>query len=367
MRIALATDAWTPQINGVVTTLKATAAGLTALGHEVRVIHPEGLWCMPCPSYPEIRLALAPGAHVARELKAFAPHAVHIATEGPLGMAVRRYCRARRLPFTTSYHTHYPEYLRARWPIPLGFTYAWLRRFHNAAARTFVSSPTLEAQLRARGFASLHRWRRGVDLKRFHPDAPAHTLLQGLPRPLMACVGRLAVEKNLDAFLGLEMPGTKLVIGDGPHRASLEARHGSARFVGFRTGAELTRMLCGVDALVFPSLTDTFGIAMIEALACGVPVAAFPVPGPIDVLEPGVTGVLDTDLRAAIAGALRLSRVRCADAARAFTWEAATAQFLDGLAPIPAPLRMRVAAGRSSAIIGRTAARRQPSQAGDAN
>jgi glycosyltransferase involved in cell wall biosynthesis len=367
MRIALATDAWTPQINGVVTTLKATAAQLTALGHEVRMIHPQGLWCMPCPSYPEIRLALAPGAHVAREMKAFAPHAIHIATEGPLGMAVRRYCRAGGVPFTTSYHTHYPEYLRARWPIPLAVTYAWLRRFHNAAVRTFVSSPTLERQLGDRGFRSLHRWRRGVDLKRFHPHAPAHPLLQGLPRPVMACVGRLAVEKNLDAFLALKLPGTQLVIGDGPHRASLEARHPQARFLGFRTGEELTQLLGGVDVLAFPSLTDTFGIAMIEALACGVPVAAFPVPGPIDVIEPGVTGVLDADLGAAIAGALTLSRAGCAAGARAFTWEAATAQFLEGLAPIPAPLRTRVAASRSSAMIGRTAARRQPSQAGDAN
>jgi glycosyltransferase involved in cell wall biosynthesis len=367
MRIVLATDAWTPQINGVVTTLKATAAQLSALGHEVRMIHPQGLWCMPCPSYPEIRLALAPGAHVARELTAFAPHAIHIATEGPVGMAVRRYCRARGVPFTSSYHTHYPEYLRARWPIPLALTYAWLRGFHNAAARTFVSSPTLETQLGGQGFRRLHRWRRGVDLKRFHPDAPAHRLLQGLPRPLMACVGRLAVEKNLDAFLALKVPGTKLVIGDGPHRASLEARHPQARFLGFRTGAELTELLGGVDVLVFPSLTDTFGIAMIEALACGVPVAAFPVPGPIDVIEPGVTGVLDADLGAAIGGALRLSRAGCAAGARAFTWEAATAQFLEGLAPIPATLRTRVAASRSSAMIGRAAARRQPSQAGDAN
>jgi glycosyltransferase involved in cell wall biosynthesis len=367
MRIALATDAWAPQINGVVTTLRATAARLTVLGHEVRMIHPQGLRCLPCPSYPEIRLALAPGAHAARELNAFAPHAIHVATEGPLGMAVRRYCRARGVPFTTSYHTHYPEYLRARWPIPLSVTYAWLRRFHNAAVRTFVSSATLEAQLARQGFARLHRWRRGVDLKRFHPGAAPHPLLAGLPRPVMACMGRLAVEKNLDAFLSLDLPGTRLVIGDGPHRAALEARHPGARFVGFRTGDELTQLLAGVDVLVFPSLTDTFGIAMIEAAACGVPVAAFPVPGPIDVIEPGVTGVLDADLSVAIAAALRLDRTGVAAGARAFTWEVATAQFLAGLAPVPAPLRARVAASHSSAMIGRTAARRQPSQAGDAN
>lgn len=367
MRIALATDAWTPQINGVVTTLKATAAHLNALGHETRLIHPQGLRCLPCPSYPEIRLAICPGAHVARELEAFAPHAIHVATEGPLGMAVRRYCRTRGVAFTTSYHTHYPEYLRARWPIPRALSYAWLRRFHNGAARTFVSSPTLESQLAARGIQRLHRWPRGVDLERFRPGAAPHPRLEGLPRPVMACVGRLAVEKNLDAFLGLALPGTRLVIGDGPGRAELERRYPQALFLGFRTGEELTRLLCGSDVLVFPSLTDTFGIAMIEALACGVPVAAFPVPGPADVIEPGVTGVLDAELTTAIGGALRLSRALCAERARAFTWAAATAQFLAGLEPIAAPVRGRVAASRSSAMIERIAARRQPSQAGDAN
>ena len=223
MRIALATDAWTPQTNGVVTTLKATAATLAGLGHEVRVISPQGLTTIACPSYPEIRLALAPGAYVARELKAFRPHAIHIATEGPLGLAVRRYCRARGVPFTTSYHTRYPEYLRARWPIPLPVSYAWLRRFHGAGVRTFVSSASLETQLAARGFRHLHHWRRGVDLRTFHPR-PAHPELAPLRRPVMACVGRVAVEKNLDAFLALPLPGTKLVIGDGPARAALESR-----------------------------------------------------------------------------------------------------------------------------------------------
>lgn len=366
MRIALASDACTPQINGVVTTLKATAAALGALGHEVRLIGTQELRTVPCPSYPEIRLALWPGAHVARELKAFRPHAIHIATEGPLGLAVRRYCRTRGVPFTTSYHTRYPEYLRARWPVPLALSYAWLRRFHGAATRTFVSSPTLEAQLTARSFTHLHLWRRGVDLRRFHPGA-AHAQLAELPRPLLACVGRLAVEKNLEAFLRLPTPGTKLVIGDGPQRASLAARYPQARFLGYRCGEELAGLLCAADVLVFPSLTDTFGLAMIEAAACGTPVAAFPVPGPRDVIEPGVTGVLHEDLAQAIAGALQLSRRVCAQRARAFSWEAATAQFLDGLAPIPLALRARLAASRSSVMIARMAARRQTSQAGDAN
>ena len=357
MRIALATDAWTPQTNGVVTTLAATASTLERLGHEVRVISAQSLRSIACPSYPEIRLAISPGAHVARELKALRPHAIHIATEGPLGLAVRRYCRARRVPFTTSYHTRYPEYLRARWPIPLGATYAWLRRFHGVAVRTFVSSGSVQAQLAARGFTHLHLWRRGVDLRRFRP-LPPHGMLADLPRPVMACVGRLAIEKNLEAFLALEVPGTKIMIGDGPQRAALARRYPSVLFAGYRFGAELAALLCGADVLVFPSLTDTFGLVMIEALACGVPVAAFPVPGPLDVIEQGVTGVLDADLRAAIACALRLDRRACVQAAAGFSWEAATAQFLAGLAPIPLPVRARLAVSRSSAMIARIAARR---------
>ena len=366
MRIALASDAWTPQTNGVVTTLKATAATLATLGHEVRVISPQGLASFACPSYPEIRLALSPGEHVARQLKTFRPHAIHIATEGPVGLAVRRHCRARAVPFTTSYHTRYPEYLRARWPIPLGLSYAWLRRFHGAAARTFVSSATLEAQLAARGFTRLHLWRRGVDLDTFRPVAP-HPLLGDLPRPVLASVGRLAVEKNLDAFLALELPGSKVVIGDGPQRAALGARYPRALFTGYRFGAELAALLSGVDALVFPSRTDTFGLAMIEANACGVPVAAFPVPGPLDVVEEGVTGVLHADLARAIGSALRLDRRVCAARAAAFSWHAASTQFLGGLAWIPLPVRARLAVGRSSAMIARVAARPPTGEAGDAN
>jgi glycosyltransferase involved in cell wall biosynthesis len=365
VRIALASDAWAPQINGVVTTLAATMEHLAALGHEVRVINPQELWCLPAPSYPEIRLAIWPGDYVARELKAYRPHAIHIATEGPLGMAVRRYCRARRVPFTTSYHTRYPEYLRARWPLPTKVSYAWLRRFHGAAARTFVSSESLRTQLTERGFKSLHLWRRGVDLKRFHPQSP-HPLMRDLPRPVMACVGRLAVEKNLDAFLGLDVPGSKVVIGDGPANAALRAAYPRVLFTGYRVGAELAQMVASADVLVFPSLTDTFGLAMIEALASGVPVAAFPVPGPIDVLDPGVTGVMHADLAQAIRGALTLDRRVCSERAAAFTWQAATAQFAAGLEPIPTPLRARLAVSRSSAMIARITARWQTS-AGDAN
>jgi 1,2-diacylglycerol 3-alpha-glucosyltransferase/glucuronosyltransferase len=366
VRIAIATDAWAPQTNGVVTTLRATAATLTLLGHEVRILSPQALKTIACPSYPEIRLALSPGPYVARQLKAFRPHAIHIATEGPLGLAVRRYCRARRVPFTSSYHTRYPEYLRARWPIPLSLSYGWLHRFHGSAARTFVSSASLEAMLVAHGFRRLHRWRRGVDLRTFHPRPP-HPELAQWPRPVMACAGRLAIEKNLDAFLALGVPGTKLVIGDGPERAALAKRYPQAKFAGYRFGAELAALLSGADVLVFPSRTDTFGLVMIEALACGTPVAAFPVPGPLDVIEPGVTGVLHADLERAIAGALRLERRACVSAASGFSWQAATRQFLAGLEPIPLSVRARLAVRRSSAMIARMAARRQTSGAGDAN
>jgi glycosyltransferase involved in cell wall biosynthesis len=270
------------------------------------------------------------------------------------------------VPFSTSYHTRYPEYLQARWPIPLAVSYAWLRRFHGAATRTFVSSARLAAQLAARGFQHLHLWRRGVDLGRFRPLAP-HPQLAGLPRPVMTCVGRLAVEKNVEAFLALETSGTKVVIGDGPGRAALAARYPGVLFAGYRFGAELAAFLSGSDVLVFPSLTDTFGLVMIEALACGVPVAAFPVPGPLDVIEQGVTGVLHPDLGVAIACALKLERRACVQAAAGFSWQDATAQFVAGLAPIPPALRARLAAGRSSAMIARIAARWQAGEAGEPN
>lgn len=351
MKITIATDAWEPQTNGVVTTLKATIEKLGHLGHEVRVISPQGLASIPAPSYPEIRLAIAPGFHIARQVKVFRPHAIHIATEGPIGVSMRRYCRRHGLPFTTSYHTRYPEYLSARWPIPVGLTYGWLRRFHGAAARTFVSSNSLRSQLSSKGFLHLHQWQRGVNLELFRPlpdKMPAE--LAGLPRPIMAYMGRVAVEKNIDAFLRLDLPGTRLIIGNGPARAALSERHPNALFVGYRFGDELAAMLSAADVFVFPSLTDTFGLAMIEALACGVPVAAFPVPGPIDVIEPGVTGVLNEDLAAAIRSALLLNRQVCAERAKAFTWDAATGQFLDGLEPIPAGARAALSASGSAMI-----------------
>lgn len=360
MRICIASDAWEPQTNGVVTTLEATIGKLGEMGHEVRVISPQGMWSIPAPSYPEIRLALTPWVQIARELESFRPHAIHIATEGPIGVATRRYCRRHKLPFTTAYHTKYPEYLNARWPIPLSVSYAWLRGFHNASVRTFVSSNSLRNELSSRGFEHLHRWQRGVNLELFRPvSGPLPAELAGLPRPIMAYMGRVAIEKNIEAFLGAKVPGTKLVIGNGPAREALGKSHPDALFIGFRYGDALAAMLSAADVFVFPSLTDTFGLAMIEALACGVPVAAFPVPGPIDVLEPGVTGVLNEDLAAAIQGALSLNRQVCAERAKAFTWEAATEQFLDGLAPIPANARAALPAS-GSAMIANNGGQKEP-------
>lgn len=360
MKICIASDAWEPQTNGVVTTLKATIGKLGEMGHEVRVISPQGMWSIPAPSYPEIRLALTPWLQIARAIRTFRPHAIHIATEGPIGVAARSYCRRHELPFTTAYHTKYPEYLNARWPIPLSLSYAWLRRFHNASVRTFVSSNSLRNQLSSMRFEHLHRWQRGVNLELFRPlpgALPAE--LAGLPRPIMAYMGRVAIEKNIEAFLGLQVPGTKLVIGNGPAREALSRSHPDALFIGFRFGDELAAMLSAADVFVFPSLTDTFGLAMIEALACGAPVAAFPVPGPIDVIEQGVTGVLNKDLAAAIQGALSLDRHVCAQRAKAFTWEVATEQFLEGLAPIPAVARAALSAS-GSAMIANNGRQKEP-------
>lgn len=263
-------------------------------------------------------------------LKEFAPDAIHIATEGPLGAAARKWCLRRRFPFTTSYHTQFPEYVRARVPIPLAVSYAHLRRFHSAASGTMVATSAMQRLLESRGFKNIVRWTRGVDVSLFRPRAKSFL---DFPRPIAMYVGRIAVEKNIEAFVKLELSGTKVVVGDGPARAELEAKYPGARFVGYKFGEELASYVAAADVFVFPSRTDTFGLVLLEAMACGVPVAAYPVTGPIDVVTQGVTGALDEDLRAAALAALEIDPNQCRAYALANTWETATRQFLSHLAP----------------------------------
>lgn len=332
MRIAIITDAWKPQTNGVVTTLSETGTTLERMGHQVAYVTPEPFRTVPLPTYPSIRLALRPGRRVRRMLDEFAPHCIHIATEGPLGLAARRYCRQRGLAFTTSYHTQFPQYVRLRAPVPLSVSYAYLRWFHSGAARTLVPTRSQKSELESWGFGNVVIWSRGVDTELFHPRDK--TLLDDA-RPISMFIGRVAVEKNIEAFLGLDVPGTKYVVGDGPDTDELRERHPEVRFTGFKYGEELASYLAAADVFVFPSRTDTFGLVMLEAMACGVPVAAYPVTGPVDVVRNGQTGVLDQDLRRAVLGALELDGAAARAYALEHSWEACTAQFFSHLAVNP--------------------------------
>jgi glycosyltransferase involved in cell wall biosynthesis len=330
MRIMIVTDAWAPQVNGVVITLRNTIRALEAMGHVVRTITPDGFRTIPCPTYPEIALSLFPAREVERRIVEFAPDAVHIATEGPLGLAARRYCLRVQRRFTTAYHTQFPEYVHARTRLPVAIMYRWMRWFHAPASALLVATPDIRRRLEARGFTNLAMWSRGVDTDLFR-DTEARS--RELARPIFAYIGRVAVEKNIEAFLQLELPGVKWVVGDGPARASLERRFPDARFFGMKSGEELAWHYRQADVFVFPSRTDTFGLVMLEAMACGTPVAAYPVSGPIDVVTPGVTGILDEDLRVAALAALHLSRAKVSAQARGATWQAATLQFVNSLHP----------------------------------
>ncbi len=330
LRIAIATDAWQPQINGVVRTLGQTARHLKELGHDLLFITPLDFRTFPCPTYPSIRLAWLPKQGVARRLREFRPHAIHIATEGPIGHAARSFCLRRALPFTTSYHTQFPEYVRARVPLPVSWSYAYLRRYHGRADRTMVATPSMRQRLEERGFKNLAIWARGVDAEVFHPGPKS--ILSG-PRPISMYMGRVAVEKNIEAYLDLDLPGTKYVVGDGPDLEQLKARYPAVRFVGEKVGEELTAHLAAADVFVFPSLTDTFGLVLLEAMACGVPVAAYPVTGPIDVVQQGKTGMLDRDLKQAILGAVTLNSEDCIAYARQHSWRNWTERFVSLLAP----------------------------------
>jgi glycosyltransferase involved in cell wall biosynthesis len=330
MRIAIATDAWTPQVNGVVTTLGQTRDHLIKAGHEVLMITPEGRRSIPCPTYHEIRLTLFQGRAIARTLDAFNPDCVHIATEGPIGLTVRRYCIKRGIPFTTAYHTQFPEYVRARFPIPIRWTVAVLRWFHGPAVRTMVPTRSMRQTLIERGFEDVVIWSRGVLTDVFKPDDAVEYDLEG---PIWVYVGRVAIEKNIEEFLDLNLPGAKIVIGDGPDRERLAAAYPDSHFLGYKFGRDLARHIAGADVFVFPSKTDTFGIVMLEAMACGVPVAAFPVTGPIDVVRRGETGCLDKDLTLACSCALELNRWDCRHYAERRSWQRSTQQFIDNLAP----------------------------------
>jgi len=334
-RILIVTDAWFPQVNGVVRTLATVAAELRAMGHVVEVIGPDRFRTIPCPTYPDIPLSLLPRRRLVRMIEQFNPEALHIATEGPLGMAARSWAKRTGFSFTTAFHTRFAEYIRARTRVPVRPIYAWMRRFHGAGRGMMVATESLQDELIARGFRNILPWSRGVDLDLFKPEPREQW---ELPRPVFVYVGRVAVEKNIGAFLDLDLPGSKVVVGGGPQLASLRRAYPAVQFTGPRYGEALARAYAGSDVFVFPSLTDTFGLVLLEALACGTPVAAFPVTGPKDVLAgaAGVVGAVSPDLREAALLALRADRAACRAHAERFSWRACAELFLTHLVPIAA-------------------------------
>ena len=333
MRILIATDAWYPQVNGVVRTLEETAKELRAIGHQLLLLTPEGHATIPLPLYSEIRLAIPAPGDIGRAIDAFAPDAIYIATEGLIGLAARRWCLRRGMRFATGFHTRFPEFAAARLPLPGVVTlgYEFLKWFHGPSSAMLVPTALVAKDLAASGFANLKVWTRGVDHTVFTPEEP---LDLGLPRPVMLYAGRVSIEKGLDDFLKLQLPGRKVVVGDGPDRLELSQRYPKVAFVGYRFGRDLGRIIAAADVFVFPSRVDTFGLVMLEAMACGVPVAAYPVQGPVDVVVEGVSGALDADLGAAIGRALAVPRAGCRAYALDFTWRRTAELFLDHLVPV---------------------------------
>lgn len=336
MRIAIVSDAWLPQVNGVVRTLDTVRRELLDMGHEVEMFGPDRFRTWPCPTYPEIRLALFPTRRLAGMLRSFAPEAIHIATEGPLGLAGRRFCLRHGLPFTTAYHTRFPEYVRARFYFPTAWTYAIMRRFHAPSSAVMVSTESIRDDLEARGFRNIRPWTRGVDLDLFRPRASGATP-EDRDRPIWLYVGRVAVEKNIEAFLTLDLPGRKWVVGAGPLLPKFVARYPDVRFTGHQQGEQLAALYRAADVFVFPSRTDTFGLVLLEALASGLPVAAYPVPGPRDVIGDAPVGSLDKDLRKAALQALNADRDACRQHAARFSWRRTAEVFFGNLAPLQAP------------------------------
>jgi glycosyltransferase involved in cell wall biosynthesis len=349
LRIAIVSDAWRPQINGVVRTIETIVRLLQADGHEVEVFGPDRFRTLPCPTYPEIRLSLFPSARLHHMLKLFAPDAIHLVTEGPLGWAARAFCLKRDIPFTSAYHTRFPEYVHARIRLPLSWSYALVRRFHAPSSAVLVVAQSIRDELAARGFVNLMPWSRGVDIAAFRPQ-PRHEMKDG--RPIWLYAGRLAIEKNIKAFLDLDLPGTKWVVGGGPQFKELKRRYRDVRFFGSVDTQELAHRYSQADCFVFPSRTDTFGLVMVEALASGIPVAAYPVPGPLDVVTTPAVGALAEDLRAACLAAIDCDPAACRAHAETFTWEQCARQFRDTLRPIPRstwhPLKRRVVPNAAS-------------------
>src|SRR6516164_5726169 len=327
MRVLVATDAWHPQVNGVVRTYERLAVEAEKLGFEIVFLAPAAFRTLPCPTYPEIRLALAGPRATAAHIENTKPDFIHIATEGPIGLMTRRYCRKTKWPFTTSYHTRFPEYVSARLPVPETCCYALQRRFHNGAAGTFVATQSIENELAARGFERLMRWSRGVDTELFRPRKVRRF---GEP-PVFLYVGRIAVEKNIKAFLDLDLPGRKVLVGSGPQTAEFARRYPEAVFAGPMEGEELARAYASADVFVFPSLTDTFGLVLLEALASGVPVAAFPASGPKDVVTDPRVGVMSFDLREASLRALELDSEAAREHALLYSWENSARQFIENV------------------------------------
>ena len=349
MKILIVTDAWEPQVNGVVRTLKSTRRELEQMGHVVDLLTPLECRTVPCPTYPEIRLSILPKRHVGRRIRDSAPDAIHIATEGPLGLAARGYAVRHRLPFTTAYHTRFPEYVHARFGLPVSITYRFLRWFHGPARAVLVPTRVVQRDLESFGFTTgrVVLWSRGVDLDVFKPGPSTP---HDLARPIFLYVGRVAVEKNIEAFLKLDLPGSKWVAGEGPQLARLKAEHPRVRFTGVLDQPALAALYNAADVFVFPSRTDTFGLVLLEALACGCPVAAYPVTGPIDVIGDSPAGSLDDDLQAAALRALSIDRTTARAHAARYSWEACTRQFLAHLHPIGgapqgAPLQDALASG----------------------
>jgi glycosyltransferase involved in cell wall biosynthesis len=327
MRILVATDAWHPQVNGVVRTLTMMAEAARTFGVEVSFLTPQSFRTFAMPSYRDLRVALPYPAKIARLIADARPDSIHLATEGPIGILARRYCRRQGLPFTTSFHTRFPEYISARLPIPESWIWAALRAFHGPSTAVMAATPALAGELRARGFRNVVLWPRGVDARLFHP----RNVDLGLPRPVFLCVGRVAVEKNLEAFLGLDLPGTKVIVGDGPAQTALTRKYPKAVFLGARQGEALAEAYAGADVFVFPSKTDTFGLVLLEALASGLPVAAFPVTGPRDVIGNEPVGALNDDLRIACLSALHISSQACLDFAARHTWGASAHAFIENI------------------------------------